>query len=161
MSGYLLVIRLDDRAASLERILGRLRSRIRGTPRISLSQEDDGSLQLLVAIDREVGSRDQLRAELLQLRDVRSVHELPGDEDGERGGRELVLARLRRRPGDDEPPEGRVVSESEEARLVELTGTAAELDRILASWREAGVLAGAARTGRVVPPRGGRPPGAP
>lgn len=150
MSGYVLLVRVENRTASLERILGRLRSRIGGTPRISLGREDDGSLQLLVTIDRDVGSREQLRAELLQLRDVRSVQELAGEAGASR--RELALVRLLRRPGDEGPSRGRVVSESDEVRLVELTGTAAEVDRILESWRKAGLLAGAARTGEVLPP---------
>ena len=150
MSGRPLLVRVENRTASLERILGRLRSRVGGTPRISLSQEDDGAFQLLVTIEGGVGSREQLRAELLQLRDVRSVHELAGEADASR--RELALVRLLRRPGDGRPSRGRVVSETDEARLVELTGTAAELDRALDAWRTAGVLVAAARSGEILPP---------
>lgn len=73
-----LVIRIDDRPAALERTLGRLRCRLRENPRISLGPEEGGILQLVVSVEEVVGSRDQLRAEIEGLHDVRSVREVPG-----------------------------------------------------------------------------------
>jgi len=156
VSGF--VIRVEDRSAAVERLLGRLRARLRATPRISLGTEEEGVLQLVVTLDAEVGSRDQLRAELLELRDVRSVHDLPPAPAA--AGHEMALVRLRPEGAAPGSGEDGAPHAPDEDRLVVITGTGEEVNRILASLRAAGVLAAVARTGALAPPaRAGPDPG--
>lgn len=145
-----LVIRVEDRSTAVERVLGRLRARLRGTPHVSLGNEGEGVLQLVVTLEAEVGSRHQLKAELRELRDVRSVDDLPPAPAV--AGHEMALVRLRREEAPPGSGTGGPPDVPEEDRLVMITGTGEEVDRILASLRESGVLAAAARTGALAPP---------
>lgn len=156
MTDEILLVRIADRTGSLERVLGRIRARLRRLPEISLGTAGDGNLVLAVALEGAGTRGAGLASVLAELRDVHYVRRI--DAADPVSSRELVLARVR---GARTPPgAGRVVERHADGEVIEITGTRAEIDRALERMREAGVLRETVRTGRIVPPRGpdpGRP----
>jgi len=149
----ILMIRIADRTGSLERVLGRIRARMRGLPEISLGRAEDGNLVLAVALEGTGTRGAALESVLAELGDVRSVRRI--DVADPVSSREMVLARVR---GDRTPPgAGRVVERHADGDVIEITGTRAEIEHALETMREAGALRETVRTGRIVPPRGSDP----
>ena len=86
-----LLVRLGRSLTALERTLGLLRIQLLDLPRISLTSDGDGNLDVLVPLSACRIPHERLAAELKTLRDVRDVRLV--QEQGDAGIREMALAR--------------------------------------------------------------------
>lgn len=147
-------LRVAAEPAALERVLRQLRARLGGSPELALARGGDDAHELRVSLGAEARP-EQVRAELLTLRDVKEARLLP---TGDRApGREMALVRLNgpeSPAGEERDARIRVVSRDADGIVVEVTGTSPDLDRLLSEWRDAGRVLGTSRTGEVVLPRG-------
>lgn len=150
-------MRIARRTAALERVLRQLRSLLRGPPQITLARGPDGAHELRVTMSATGARAEQLRREFLALHDVIDAVVLPAR--GTAPGREMALVRIEAprdgapdEPGSGEPEEVRVVNRAGELLVVEVTGTASEVERILSRWSAEGRIHGVTRTGEIVLP---------
>lgn len=144
----LLLLRVHDRPGALERVLGAVRRKALAVSRLSLHAPADDLLEVVLRFDPERSSLERMTAELESLFDVYDIRPVAGSG---RPTREMALARIQ--TPDDGPEEtGRVVERGPDGVVVEVTGTPAEVDEVLARFRDRGVLASAVRTGEVVVP---------
>jgi len=151
VSGALLIVRVADRPAALERVLGLLRRKRLAIRRLSLTAADD-MLELVLRLDTARTLPERLRAELLALVDVQEVTDVA--EGFEPRTFELALALLTPGGARALPESFRVVSDEHSGPVVAITGGPEHVDAELARLREHGVLSRSARSGEVAVPRG-------
>jgi acetolactate synthase small subunit len=150
MNEGLLLARVSDRPGALERAVGLIRRRAFAVRRLSISLAHDAALELLLRIDETHTSRERVRQELLGLHDVLEVRDLGA---APRLTRELLLAWIKPTAAPQAPGAARVVAVSAEGGcLLELAGTPAEIDDVLARLREHGTVFASVRSGEMAAP---------
>jgi acetolactate synthase small subunit len=143
VSQALLHVRVHDRPAALERLLGVLRRRGFAVTRVSTSAADNERLELVIRVDRSLTDPDRVRRELLTLQDVAEVQ----DADGlATAMRELLLVRLR--PGLTDTH----LAATDRPGVFEMIGSPAEIDAVLEALGSSGAMTGYIRSGEVAPP---------
>ena len=142
-----LLVRLGRSLTALERTLGLLRIQLLDLPRISLTSDGDGNLDVLVPLSACRIPHERLAAELKTLRDVRDVRLV--QEQGDAGIREMALARVSTDGIPDPSGSIHLVTQSGDTAVVEISGSPREIDRTLEGLRSTGALLRTSRTGGV------------
>jgi acetolactate synthase small subunit len=145
------LIRVQDHAGALERVLSTLRRKSLGMEKISLFPGPRGTYEVLISTSSSAPPAPRVKAELENLVDVREVQPL-----GEVGGletRELALVRVPPGSGPFLVGSGRLLGQHADGDLLEITGAPEEVDAALADLAGRNVLTGLHRSGEVpIPP---------
>lgn len=132
-----IVVRVHDRPAALERVVGLLRRRACALRKLSIATVGEGLLELVIRIDTAAADPARVRSELLGLHDVATVSSEPIAPSVTT--KELLLARVRSN-GDAE------------GSLLEMIGTPEEIDATITRLRAAGSMLSYSRSGEIAIP---------
>jgi acetolactate synthase small subunit len=149
------LVRVQDHAGALERILSTLRRKYLGVEKISLFPGPRGVYEVLLRTSPSGASPDRLKAELENLVDVREVRGLGASEC--LNTREMALVRVRPGSGPFLTDQGRLIGQHDDGDLLEITGAPHEVDAALADLDSRDVLTGFHRSGEVPTPPGAHP----
>jgi len=144
------LIRVQDHAGALERVLSTLRRKYLGMEKISLFPGPRGTHEVLIRTSLSGPPPHRVKAELESLVDVREVRHLGGG--GGLETRELAVVRVPPGSGPLLTGPGRLVGQHRHGDILEITGTPAEVDAALADLDDQDVLTGFHRTGEVPTP---------
>ena len=152
MTGHSYLVRIQDHAGALERVLSTLRRKYLGVEKISLFPGPRGVYEALLTISPSGPTPDRITAELENLVDVREVRGLGGSRGLET--REMAVVRVSPGAGPFLADRGRLLSQNDDGDLLEITGAPHEVDAALADLASRDVLSGFHRTGEVPTPLG-------
>ena len=151
MSGNVFLVRVQDHAGALERVLSILRRKCLGMEKISLFPGPPEMYEILLKTSSSGPHPQRVKAELESLVDVREVRSLGGT--AELPTREMALVRVPPGSGPFLVGSGRLVGQHPEGDLLEITGAPEDVDAALAELAGRDVLTGFHRTGEVpIPP---------
>ena len=154
MTGKVFLVRVQDHAGALERVLSTLRRKYLGVERISVFPGPRGTYEVLLSTSPTGSPPHRVKAELENLVDVRDVQRLGAVGDLET--RELALVRVSPGSGPFLTDSGRLIGQHPDGDVLEITGAPEEVDAALADLADRDVLTGFHRSGEVP-----TPPGAP
>jgi len=154
MTGNAYLVRVQDHAGALERVLSTLRRKYLGLEKISLFPGPRGTHEVLLSTSPSGAPPERVKAELENLVDVREVQALGAVGDLET--RELALVRVRPGSGAFLTDSGRLIEQHPDGDVLEITGSPEEVEAALADLAGRDVLTGFHRSGEVP-----TPPGAP
>ena len=152
MTGNVFLIRVQDHAGALERVLGTLRRKYLGLEKISVLPGPRGTHEVLIRIAPSGAPTHRVKAELESLVDVREVRGLGSAESVET--REMAVVRVSPGSGPFLAGSCRLIGQHPEGDLLEITGAPHEVDAALADLAKQNVVTGVHRTGEVLTPPG-------
>ena len=152
MTGTAFLVRVQDHAGALERVLSTLRRKYLGMERISLFPGPPGTYEVLLRTSPSGSPAHRVQAELESLVDVREVQSLGAV--GELETRELALVRIPPGSGAFLTGAGRLIGQYPDGDLVEITGAPEEVDAALADLAHRDLLTSFHRSGEVPTPPG-------
>jgi acetolactate synthase small subunit len=150
MTGHAYLIRIQDHAGALERVLSTLRRKYLGLESISLFPGAKGVYEALLKISPTGSPPDRIKAELESLVDVRDVRSLGESNSVET--REMALVRVLPGSGPFLADRGRLLEQRPDGDIIEITGPPKEVDAALADLASREVLTGFHRTGELPTP---------